>query len=51
MGNSGKSNIDTNEDQSEVSAAGQAFSRVAIVTLISIVAAALVLLAVLLIIT
>lgn len=51
MSNERKSSIDTNEDQLEVSSAGQALLRVAVVTLTAIAAAAFVLLALLLILT
>ena len=51
MSNVSKSDIDTKEDQLEVLSAGKAFIHIAIVTLIAIVAGALVLLAVLLIFT
>lgn len=46
-----KSNIDAKEDPFEVSSAGQALLRVAVVTLIAIAAAALVLSGILLIVT
>jgi len=49
MSNISKADMDASEDQFEASNAGQAFLRVATVTLIAIVAAALVLLTTLLI--
>jgi len=51
MSGMSKSDIDAGEDPSRISEAGQAFSRVAVVTLIAIVAAGLVLSAVLLLLT